>query len=83
MTEEPHIGKVYEGTVTSVKEFGCFVEILPGKDGLVHVSELSDSYVRDVNAICKVGDSMLVKIIDVDDQGRIRLSRKAALKDKS
>jgi polyribonucleotide nucleotidyltransferase len=83
MTEEPHIGKTYEGTVTSVKEFGCFVEILPGRDGLVHVSELSDSFVRDISTICKVGDRMLVKIIDVDDQGRVRLSRRAALKDKA
>jgi len=82
MTEEPEVGKTYLGRVTSVKDFGAFVEILPGRDGLVHISELSDSYVKNVSDICKVGDQMLVKIISIDDQNRIRLSRKAALKEK-
>jgi polyribonucleotide nucleotidyltransferase len=82
LTQEAEVGRIYEGTVSTIKDFGAFVQILPGVDGLVHVSELSDSYVRDISTICKVGDSMLVKVIDIDGQGRIRLSRKAALKEK-
>lgn len=79
MTEGVQIGRIYEGRVTSIKEFGAFVEILPGKDGLVHISELSDGYVASVVEICHVGDPMLVKAIAVDDQDRVKLSRKAAL----
>jgi polyribonucleotide nucleotidyltransferase len=79
MTEGVQIGRIYEGRVTSIKEFGAFVEILPGKDGLVHISELSDGYVSSVTDICRVGDRMLVKAIAVDDQERVKLSRKAAL----
>ena len=79
MTEGVQIGRIYEGRVTSIKEFGAFVEILPGKDGLVHISELSEGYVSSVGEICHVGDSMLVKAIAVDDQDRVKLSRKAAL----
>lgn len=80
MTADAEVGRTYEGTVTSVKDFGAFVQILPGKDGLVHISELSDSFVKEIEGVCKVGDKMLVKVIGIDDQGRIRLSRKAALK---
>jgi polyribonucleotide nucleotidyltransferase len=79
MTEGVQVGRIYEGRVTSIKEFGAFVEILPGKDGLVHISELSDGYVATVTDICRVGDPMLVKAIAVDDQDRVKLSRKAAL----
>jgi polyribonucleotide nucleotidyltransferase len=79
MTEGVQIGRIYEGRVTSIKEFGAFVEILPGKDGLVHISELSDGYVSSVADVCRVGDPMLVKAIAVDDQDRVKLSRKAAL----
>jgi polyribonucleotide nucleotidyltransferase len=79
MTEGVQIGRIYEGRVTSIKEFGAFVEILPGKDGLVHISELSDGYVSSVAEVCRVGDPMLVKAIAVDDQDRVKLSRKAAL----
>jgi polyribonucleotide nucleotidyltransferase len=78
MTEGVQIGRIYEGRVTSIKDFGAFVEILPGKDGLVHISELSDGYVSAVTDICRVGDTMLVKAIAVDDQDRVKLSRKAA-----
>ena len=78
MTEGVQVGRVYEGRVTSIKDFGAFVEILPGKDGLVHISELSDGYVNTVSDICRVGDPMLVKAIAVDDQDRVKLSRKAA-----
>ena len=79
MTEGVQIGRIYEGRVTSIKEFGAFVEILPGKDGLVHISELSEGYVGSVTDICRVGDPMPVKAIAVDDQDRVKLSRKAAL----
>jgi polyribonucleotide nucleotidyltransferase len=79
MTEGVQVGRIYEGRVTSIKDFGAFVEILPGKDGLVHISELSDGYVSSVTDICRVGDPMLVKAIAVDDQDRVKLSRKAAL----
>ena len=76
---EAEVGKIYRGTVTGIKEFGAFVEILPGKDGLVHISEMADQRIRSVTDICKVGDEMWVKCIDVDETGRVRLSRKAAL----
>ena len=79
MTEGVRVGHIYEGRVTSIKDFGAFVEILPGKDGLVHISELSEGYVGAVTDICRVGDPMLVKAIAVDDQDRVKLSRKAAL----
>jgi polyribonucleotide nucleotidyltransferase len=79
MTEGVQVGRIYEGRVTSIKDFGAFVEILPGKDGLVHISELSEGYVGSVTDICRVGDPMLVKAIAVDDQDRVKLSRKAAL----
>ena len=79
MTEGVRVGHIYEGRVTSIKDFGAFVEILPGKDGLVHISELSEGYVGSVTDICRVGDPMLVKAIAVDDQDRVKLSRKAAL----
>ncbi len=67
--------------MTSIKEFGAFIEILPGRDGLCHISELDDKYVDRVDAICKVGDRMQVKVIAIDDQDRVKLSRKALLRD--
>ena len=79
---EAEEGVIYEGTVTGVKEFGAFVEILPGKDGLVHISELADCRVNSVDDICKIGDPMTVKCIGVDDRGRIKLSRRAAMAEK-
>jgi len=79
MTEGVKPGGIYEGRVTSIKDFGAFVEILPGKDGLVHISELSEGYVGTVADICRVGDTMLVKVIAVDDQDRVKLSRKVAM----
>jgi len=81
ITSEPEIGRVYTGRVTGVREFGAFVEVLPGRDGLVHISELSDEYVERTEDYVKVGDIMTVKIINIDDQGRVKLSRKAVLKD--
>jgi polyribonucleotide nucleotidyltransferase len=81
LTEAVKIGKIYEGRVTSIKDFGAFIEILPGKDGLCHISELSDGYVNSVVDVCKVGDEMLVKVIAIDDQDRVKLSRKAAMRE--
>ncbi|MCY2967069.1 MAG: polyribonucleotide nucleotidyltransferase [Planctomycetota bacterium] len=79
LTEEIKVGKIYNGTVSSVKDFGAFIEIVPGKDGLCHISELADGYVKSVLDICKEGDKVQVKVIAVDDQNRVKLSRKAAL----
>jgi polyribonucleotide nucleotidyltransferase len=76
---EPEEGMLYEGTVTGIKEFGAFVEILPGQDGLCHISELADKRIGKVEDVCKVGDKMWVKVIAIDDRGRIKLSRKAAM----
>lgn len=83
LTEEVQVGKIYNGRVISVKDFGAFIEILPGKDGLCHISELSDEYVEHVEDICRVGDMMQVKVILVDDQDRVKLSRKAVLLEQS
>jgi polyribonucleotide nucleotidyltransferase len=79
MTASVQVGRIYHGTVTSVKDFGAFVEILPGKDGLCHISELANEYVSSVSDICRVGDAMPVKVIAVDEQDRVKLSRRAAL----
>ena len=81
MLEEPTIGKIYEGRVTSVKDFGAFIEIIPGQDGLCHISELSDSYVDKISDVVSVGDTLRVKILDIDDQNRIRLSHRAVLRE--
>jgi polyribonucleotide nucleotidyltransferase len=81
LTEEVKVGKVYEGRVTSVKDFGAFIEILPGRDGLCHISELDDKYVDKVESVCKVGDKLQVKVIAIDDQDRVKLSRKALLRE--
>jgi polyribonucleotide nucleotidyltransferase len=83
LTEEVQVGKIYNGRVISIKDFGAFIEILPGKDGLCHISELSDGYVERVDDVCKVGDTLQVKVILVDDQDRVKLSRKAVLQDES
>ena len=81
LTEDITVGRVYDGTVSSIKDFGAFIEIAPGKDGLCHISELSDGYVKSVHDICKVGDKMTVKVIAVDDQNRVKLSRRAVLQE--
>jgi polyribonucleotide nucleotidyltransferase len=81
ISAEAEEGKIYEGTVTGIKEFGAFVEILPGKDGLCHISELADRRIAAVEDVCKVGDKMWVKCIAVDDRGRIKLSRREAMRD--
>ena len=79
LTEEIRVGRIYDGVVSSIKEFGAFIEIAPGKDGLCHISELSDGFVKSVSDICKMGDRLQVKVIAVDDQNRVKLSRKAVL----
>ncbi len=79
MTEEIKVGRVYNGTVSSIKDFGAFIEIAPGKDGLCHVSELDTGFVKSVADICKVGEKIQVKVIAIDDQNRVKLSRKAVL----
>jgi polyribonucleotide nucleotidyltransferase len=77
ITENVKVGTIYNGRVTSIKEFGAFIELVPGQDGLCHVSELSTEYVKNVSDVCKVGDVLRVKVIAVDNQGRVKLSRKA------
>ena len=79
LCEEIQPGRVYTGKVTSIKDFGAFIEIAPGKDGMCHVSELSDGFVKHPSEVVKVGDVIEVKVISVDDQNRVRLSRKAVL----
>ena len=78
---EPEIGAIYKGKVVRVKEFGAFVEFAPGKEGMVHISELENRRVEKVEDVCDVGDQIIVKIIKIDNQGKIGLSRKAALAD--
>lgn len=75
------VGKIYHGKVVSIKDFGAFVEIMPGQDGLCHISELDEKYVQNVTTVVNVGDEIPVKVIAIDDQGRVKLSRKAALKE--
>jgi polyribonucleotide nucleotidyltransferase len=82
MTAEAEIGKIYRGKVVTIKEFGAFVEFLPGKDGLVHISELANFRVKKTEDIVKVGDDITVKCLGVDEKGRVRLSRKAAMEDR-
>ena len=79
MTAEAEIGKIYRGKVVTIKEFGAFVEFLPGKDGLVHISELANFRVKKTEDIVKMGDEIWVKCLGVDEKGRVRLSRKAAM----
>jgi polyribonucleotide nucleotidyltransferase len=79
LTQEAEVGKTYLGTVRKIAEFGAFVEIFPGTDGLIHISELSDKRVKNVTDVLSEGEEVLVKVISVDRTGKIRLSRKEAL----
>jgi polyribonucleotide nucleotidyltransferase len=79
IVEEPELNRVYNGIVRRTTDFGAFVEIIPGTDGLVHISELDVTRVRKVEDICRVGDRMEVKVISIDNDGRVRLSRKVLL----
>ena len=80
---EIKVGSIYEGAVVSVKDFGAFIEIAPGTDGMCHISELADGYVKSVGDVVKIGDRVKVKVINVDDTGRIKLSRRAVLADEA
>jgi polyribonucleotide nucleotidyltransferase len=79
ITEEPEVGKIYEGVVKSTTSFGAFVEILPGTEGLCHISELQEARTEKTEDVVKKGDVVTVKLLSVDEKGRLRLSRKAAL----
>jgi len=79
MTAEAEIGKIYRGKVVTIKDFGAFVEFLPGKDGLVHISELANFRVKQTEDIVKIGDEIWVKCLGIDEKGRVKLSRKAAM----
>ncbi len=81
LTATAEVGKTYLGTVQRIADFGAFIEILPGTDGLLHVSEIADYHVRDVRDELKEGQQLLVKCINIDNTGRIRLSRKALLQE--
>jgi polyribonucleotide nucleotidyltransferase len=79
LTEEAEIGKIYTGKVVRTTDFGAFVEILPGTDGMVHISQLADYRVPSVEDVVRVGDEIMVMVIDIDNEGKIRLSRQAVL----
>ena len=81
ITEEAELGKVYQGTVRKIMPFGAFCEILPGVDGLLHVSEIKDGFVKRVEDHLSVGDTVTVKVIQIDDNGKISLSRKKAVEE--
>jgi len=80
MLEMPEVGKIYEATVVKIMNFGAFCEFMPGRDGLVHVSELSDKFVKDPNEVVKMGDTFPVLLMEIDKVGRYNLSRKKAEK---
>ena len=79
ITQEAQVGRIYKGIVKTIKDFGAFVEILPGTDGLVHISELDEKRVNKVTDVLKEGDEVTVKVLEIDSRGKIRLSRKAVL----
>ena len=79
LTEEVKVGTIYEGKVVSTKDFGAFIELVPGTDGMCHISELADGFVKNVTDVVKMGDIVRVKVVNIDDSGRIKLSRKAVL----
>ncbi|HEY2991074.1 MAG TPA: polyribonucleotide nucleotidyltransferase [Candidatus Binatia bacterium] len=81
ITAEPEVGKIYRGTVRKIMDFGAFVEILPGTDGLVHISQLAPERVRRVTDVLNEGDEVMVKVLEIDKQGKIKLSRKEALEE--
>jgi polyribonucleotide nucleotidyltransferase len=83
LTREAEIGKIYTGTVRKIAEFGAFVELFPGTDGLIHISELSDKRVKSVSDVLREGDEVLVKVVSIDKTGKIRLSRKEAMAERA
>ena len=83
LVQEVEVGKVYMGTVKKIMDFGAFVEILPGTDGLVHISQISDRRIQQVRDELSEGDEIMVKVIDVDRNGKVKLSRKEAMRDEA
>jgi len=81
LTDEVEVGKIYKGKVVRIMAFGAFVEVMPGQDGLVHISKLTDHRVERVEEVCNVGDEIVVKAVEVDSQGRLNLSRQAAIEE--
>src|SRR3712207_4949765 len=81
LTATPELNKTYVGTVQRITDFGAFVEIMPGTDGLLHVSEIANHRVKDVRDVLKEGEKVMVKVINIDPTGKVRLSRKALLQD--
>jgi polyribonucleotide nucleotidyltransferase len=79
IVQEVEVGQLYMGKVKKIMDFGAFVEVLPGTEGLIHISQLDHQHVKKVTDVLKEGDEVLVKVLEVDKQGKIRLSRKAAL----
>src|SRR5699024_4922047 len=79
IVREVEVGELYLGTVKRIENFGAFVEIFKGKDGLVHISELQEERTNKVEDVVKIGDQIMVKVKDIDRQGRVNLSRKAVL----
>ena len=80
---EVKVGQIYTGKVSSITDFGAFIEVIPGQDGLCHISELEDGYVQKVGDVVKLGQEVRVKVLLIDDQGRVKLSRRAAIKEES
>ncbi|HKW71824.1 MAG TPA: S1 RNA-binding domain-containing protein, partial [Candidatus Dormibacteraeota bacterium] len=83
LTDEVEVGKIYRGKVVRIMPFGAFVEVLPGQDGLVHISKLTDHRVERVEEVVNVGDEIMVKAVEIDSQGRLNLSRQAAIEELS
>jgi polyribonucleotide nucleotidyltransferase len=81
ITAEAEIGKIYRGKVKKITDFGAFVEILPGTDGLVHISQIADQRIKSVSDVLKEGEEVMVKVLEIDKQGRVKLSRREALRE--
>ncbi|HOU52100.1 MAG TPA: S1 RNA-binding domain-containing protein, partial [Smithella sp.] len=79
LTEEAEVGKIYRGTVKKIVDFGAFVEILPGTEGLLHISQIAKERIAKVTDVLQEGDEVMVKVLEIDKSGKIRLSRKEAL----
>ena len=77
LVREAEVGELYMGKVKRIEKFGAFVELFPGKDGLVHISQLAEERVNKVEDIVAIGDELLVKVLEIDNQGRVNISRKA------
>jgi polyribonucleotide nucleotidyltransferase len=81
ITAEAEIGKIYRGKVKKITDFGAFVEILPGTDGLVHISQIAEQRIKSVSDVLKEGEEVMVKVLEIDKQGRVKLSRREALRE--